>query len=231
MCARYTLRTSPSPSTPNPSFRKRSVELARATVALSETIEADGVVVHAGAGGATTEHDRAVEAAAASLRAIANGAERGRVFSIYMVGTFIALGLGQLLVGRAEIETDAPFNIIVALFAMALVLVSTTRAEPPQVAAAADLPYGRLSRAAPVAVAGAALNGIIASAFYALVPAWMQDAGIPRETIALFMLVAVLGGTRIDRHAADGVAHGSRRRGAMLMRVFGAGMIVMMRHA
>jgi MFS family permease len=128
------------------------------------------------------------------LNAKALPAERGRVFSIYMVGSFVALGLGQLLIGRAEVATDAPFNIIVVLFAVALVLVSTTRAEPPHIIAAAPLPYGRLSRAAPVAVAGAALNGVIASAFYALVPMWMQGAGIKRETIGLIMLVAVLGG-------------------------------------
>ena len=128
------------------------------------------------------------------LNAKAAPSERGRVFSIYMVGTFIALALGQLLIGRAEIETATPFNIIVALFAVALVLVSTTRAEPPQAAATAYLPYGQLLRAAPVAVVGSALSGLIAGAFYALVPAWMQGEGIERATIGLFMLAAVLGG-------------------------------------
>ena len=49
-----------------------------------------------------------------------------------MVGTFVALAVGQLLIGRAKIETTAPFNAIVALFAVALVMVSTTRAEPPR---------------------------------------------------------------------------------------------------
>ena len=41
---------------------------------------------------------------------------------------------------------------------------------------------------------GCALSGLVGGAFYALVPAWMQDQGTTRETIALFMLVAVLGG-------------------------------------
>jgi deoxyribonuclease-4 len=67
-------------ASPNIGFRQRSVELARATVVLSETIGADGVVIHAGAGGAATEHDRAVDAAAASLVAVAGVAERGSVF-------------------------------------------------------------------------------------------------------------------------------------------------------
>ena len=128
------------------------------------------------------------------LNAKAEPADRGRVFSVYMVGTFVALAIGQLLIGRVEVEAAAPFNAIAALFAVALVMVSTTRAEPPRMVAAAALPVGLLLRAAPVAVAGCALSGVIGSAFYSLVPAWMQDDGIERTTIALVMLLAVLGG-------------------------------------
>jgi len=128
------------------------------------------------------------------LNAKARPTERGRVFSIYMVGTFLALALGQLLIGPADIETAAPFNAIVALFAVALVMVSTTRAEPPELSAATTLPYRQLARTAPIAVGGSALSGLISSSFYALVPAWMQGEGIARETISISMLVAVLGG-------------------------------------
>jgi MFS family permease len=128
------------------------------------------------------------------LNAKAQPAQRGRVFSIYMVGTFLAIALGQLLIGRASIESAAPFSIIVILFAAALVLVSTTRAEPPQTTIAEELPYGQLLRMAPVAVAGAGLSGFITGAFYALVPAWMQGEGIERTTIGAFMVVTVMGG-------------------------------------
>ena len=58
----------------------------------------------------------------------------------------------------------------------------------------AALPYSELVRAAPIAVVGGALSGLISSSFYALVPAWMQDEGIARETIAMSMLASVLGG-------------------------------------
>src|SRR5262249_48576615 len=108
--------------------------------------------------------------------------------------TFLAIALGQLLIGRASVESTAPFSIIVVLFAAALVLVSTTRAEPPQATVAEELPYGELLRTAPVAVAGAGLSGFITGAFYALVPAWMQGEGIERTTIGLFMVVTVMGG-------------------------------------
>ncbi|MCI0346209.1 MAG: MFS transporter [Chloroflexi bacterium] len=128
------------------------------------------------------------------LNAKAPPKERGRVFSIYMVGTFAALAAGQLLIARADVASARPFNAIVALFAVALVMVSTTRAEPPHVTGGPTLPYGQLMRAAPIAVVGCALSGMIAGAFYALVPAWMQGEGIDRSTIALFMFAAVMGG-------------------------------------
>jgi MFS family permease len=128
------------------------------------------------------------------LNAKVQPSERGRVFSIYMVGTFAALALGQLLIGRVEVATAAPFSLITLLFALPLVMVSTTRAEAPRLAAPPILPYRQLLRAAPIAIAGCALSGIITGAFYALIPAWMQGEDIAQSTIGFFMLVAVLGG-------------------------------------
>jgi MFS family permease len=128
------------------------------------------------------------------LNAKAPPSARGRVFAIYMVGTFAALAAGQLLIAKAAVAGPGPFNGIVALFAVGLVMVSTTRAEPPQATGAPILPLRQLARAAPIAVIGSVLSGIIAGAFYALVPAWMQDKGIDRSTIAQCMFVAVMGG-------------------------------------
>src|SRR5262249_27112389 len=56
------------------------------------------------------------------------------------------------------------------------------------------LPMRQLARAAPIAVAGCALSGMMSGTFYSLVPAWMQSEAIDRSTIALFMFVAVAGG-------------------------------------
>ena len=54
---------------------------------------------------------------------------RGRVLSIYRVGMFVALAVGQILISQIEIRGASAFNIIIAIFAMALALVSLTRAE------------------------------------------------------------------------------------------------------
>jgi deoxyribonuclease-4 len=67
-------------ASPNRDFRHRSVELARATVSLAETIGADGVVIHAGSAGTSTEPLEARKVAASSLVAIADSADTTSVF-------------------------------------------------------------------------------------------------------------------------------------------------------
>lgn len=128
------------------------------------------------------------------LNAKADAASRGRIFSSYMVGTFFALALGQLLIGRIPLDSAVPFGLIVMLFAAALLIVSMTRAEPPAIGAEPELPYGELSRHAPVAVAGAIVAGMISATVYAVAPAWMLAYNISQERIGLVMLAIVLGG-------------------------------------
>ena len=78
-------------ASPNPGFRRRSIDLARATVALAEAVGAEGVVVHAGAAGASTERVRALEVAAASLLMIADDTDTTSVFVELTAG-----GLGSV---------------------------------------------------------------------------------------------------------------------------------------
>jgi MFS family permease len=128
------------------------------------------------------------------LSAKAAPTERGRVLSIFRVGIFVALAIGQILIGQVDVRGPAAFNISVAIFAMALALVSVTRAEPPRIAAHTVLPYGKLTRVAPVASTGAVISGLVTGAFFALVPAWMQGRGNDGTTIGLVMLATVFGG-------------------------------------
>ena len=61
------------------------------------------------------------------LTAKAEPSQRGKVFSIYMVGTFLALALGQLFIARADIKAAGSFNAVVTFFAVALVMVAGGR--------------------------------------------------------------------------------------------------------
>jgi MFS family permease len=123
---------------------------------------------------------------------------RGKVFSVYMVGTFAALGAGQLLIGGAEITSFRPFNLIAIFCAVALCMVCTTRAEQPSIGKVDHLPYGMLFRAAPLAVISCMAAGFLSGSFYALVPAWMRGEGIEQSAIALFMFTTVMGGLTLQ---------------------------------
>ena len=128
------------------------------------------------------------------LNAKAEPDNRGKVFSIYMVGTFAALGAGQLLIRGAAIMSFRPFNLITMLCAAALFMVSTTRAEQPSIGKAEHLPYSLLLRVAPLAVLSCIVAGLLSGSFYALVPAWMRGEGMDQSVIALFMFITVMGG-------------------------------------
>ncbi|MCC7079822.1 MAG: MFS transporter [Burkholderiales bacterium] len=128
------------------------------------------------------------------LNAKAPVTARGRVFSMYMLGTFLALAFGQLLIGRLPIAGSSALNVIVALFAVALAIVSATRAEAPAIVTEARLPYRDLVRCAPLAVLGCAVAGMLSATYYAVLPAWMMTSEIPQSVISLLMLSTVLGG-------------------------------------
>ena len=73
-------------ASPNPDFRRRSVDLASATMVLAEQIGAAGVVVHAGAAGPAAKRPEAIRLAARSLRGIARAADGTRVLVELMAG-------------------------------------------------------------------------------------------------------------------------------------------------
>jgi deoxyribonuclease-4 len=98
-----------------PDFRRRSVELARATVALAEQIGATGVVVHAGSAGVATPRPAALALAADSLTAICSVAERSRLFVELMAGT--AGSVASTFVQARELFAEARMHPRLALCA------------------------------------------------------------------------------------------------------------------
>lgn len=128
------------------------------------------------------------------LNAKAEPATRGQVFAFYMVALYAAAAFGQLLVGTVDFTSIDAFNLVACLFAVALVVVSTTHAEPPALHAPAPLPLARLVRAAPVAVAGCALASMASGIFYTLGPVWALAERHSISEIGRFMFTAILGG-------------------------------------
>ncbi|SAK83508.1 major facilitator transporter [Caballeronia pedi] len=139
------------------------------------------------------------------LNGVAPNAFRGRVFSVYLITTYLCVGAGQFLIGVASPNGFELFSLVAALFALSLVPASLARAsvadsdERPAPAGPLESPpktklkaLPTLWRDAPLALWGCFASGLLNSTFYALYPVYMRGAGYAVEEISHFMGVALI---------------------------------------
>ena len=119
---------------------------------------------------------------------------RGRVFSIYMVLSYLGIGIGQILLNLADPALPTHFFIAGMLLALCLVPVSMTTAISPSMPAPSRFKLGVLLKKAPLGMAGCLTAGLINSAFYTMGPVFGHDIGLNVPQLSLFMGATVLGG-------------------------------------
>ena len=133
----------------------------------------------------TTESWLAVKSTAAT---------RGKVFSIYMVVTYLAFGGSQFVLLLASPDSALLFELGAIVLCVSVILVATTRSEQPLIAPVVRLGAGEVFRAAPVAVLGCLVAGINSGAFFALMPVFGQANGLPILKISSYIALAIFGG-------------------------------------
>ncbi len=119
---------------------------------------------------------------------------RGRVFSIYMVTTYVGLGGGQFLLGLDESGSLRLFLLAGLLFALCLMPVALTRAAHPAPVQAQPFNLRALWRRAPYGVLGCFGAGLVNGAFYALGPAYIYAQVTTASVVAIFMGFTIFGG-------------------------------------
>lgn len=119
---------------------------------------------------------------------------RGRVFSIYMLLTYLGLGLGQLLLNLGDAGSHALFSVSAILMALCLVPVMVTRTVHPELPRATPFRLTDLLRRAPLGMLGCFTAGLINSAFYALSPVFGSHMGLDVSRISWLMATTILGG-------------------------------------
>ena len=119
---------------------------------------------------------------------------RGRVFSIYMVVTFLGLGGGQFLLNIGDIFEPKHFFVMGVLFALCLLPVALTRAMHPLPVGRITFNWSRLYKSAPFGFVGALVAGLMNGAFYGLAPVALAKTGFDVKAIAMFMAVTIFGG-------------------------------------
>ncbi|CAB3636505.1 MFS transporter [Paraburkholderia rhynchosiae] len=139
------------------------------------------------------------------LHQVASNAQRGRVFSAYLIANYLGVGTGQFLIGLADPGSFELFSAVAALFTASLIPVALAGTAPATAGAldASRSAYGsRLARGlaglgsiyrwAPLGVAACLSAGALNSAFYTMQPVFMRRVGYAVADVSHFMGFALL---------------------------------------
>jgi len=126
------------------------------------------------------------------------GPARGRIFSIYMTSTLIALGGGQFLLLAGDPAGLAPFAIAAILISVGVVPIAVTRITEPQIDVAVPVHLVRLFRISPLGLTGCFGAGMVNGAFWGMAPVFGQRLAMDELQIALLMSVTILGGALLQ---------------------------------
>ncbi|MBI4183740.1 MAG: MFS transporter [Proteobacteria bacterium] len=128
------------------------------------------------------------------LNAAAANEVRGRMLSLYMITTYLAMGAGQFLLDLADPRGFQLFSLAAMLFATALIPIALIRTASPAIERRPYLSPLRLYRISPLGFAGALVGGWVLSPFYGLAPIVAAEAGRGVFPVSAFMGAAIFGG-------------------------------------
>jgi MFS family permease len=124
----------------------------------------------------------------------ADNASRGRVFALYMIANYVAVGGSQFLLPVFEVSTNLHFILVAIFYAACLLPVALSVSPAPEPYAGARLSLLQLYRISPLGVLGCVVCGLVNAAFYALAPIFVLELGLDETAVSTFMGVAVLAG-------------------------------------
>ena len=119
---------------------------------------------------------------------------RGQILSLYMVTSYLASTIGQLLVNVWSVKGLELFCLGDMLISISLVPVVLTRVAGPDLSQTRPLPLRRLYVISPVGVMASLGGGLISGAFYGMGAVFAAGIGMSVLAISIFMGVALVGG-------------------------------------
>ena len=119
---------------------------------------------------------------------------RGRVFSIYMIMSYLGIGIGQQLLNVGDILGRELFIIAGIIFALCIVPVAITEGVHPRLPDRQVFNIIAIFRKAPLAMLGSTAAGLTNSAFYAMTPVVCTDIGLTLQQLSWIMSITVFSG-------------------------------------
>jgi MFS family permease len=127
----------------------------------------------------------------------ADAGTRGRIFGAYLVGSWGAAVLGPLVL---SVEAVSPRLYVLAgiAFALSLLPMALTHESNPTVRGSTRLSLWRLYRISPVGVVCCLAAGLLNSAYYPLVPVYLQRHGYATTTVGAFVAIISVAGPLVQ---------------------------------
>lgn len=122
-----------------------------------------------------------------------SAANKGRIFSVYMVINKGSFGLGQVLLQVADPAGDRLFMLIGVLYAVCIVPLALARHGEPAEFGSEKLSFRELYKSSPVGMFGATATGLANAAIVGLSPVFALSVGFSVTQVSFFMLIFMTG--------------------------------------
>ena len=122
-----------------------------------------------------------------------NNANRGRIYATYQIVTYGATAAGQEALAVIDPHSATLFSITAGLFALAMLPMAFTQAEPPPKPRTVSLRLPWLTRTAPVAAVASFGIGCANGSFWALAPVYGLSLGFDSGRVAGFITAVIMG--------------------------------------
>ena len=114
---------------------------------------------------------------------------RGKVLSIYMIITFVFVGIGQLLLNLSDPAKVDLFILVSVLLSLALLPILLTKTEQPDISNPKSFTIKELYIITPLGFVGAILTGLAHSAVFGYGAVFASSRGLSILEVSIFMII------------------------------------------
>ena len=123
----------------------------------------------------------------------ATNESRGKLLSMYMVVTYLGVGIGQLFLNLADPGGYPLFVLTSVLISIAVIPLLLSASDTPKFRESVNIRIRELYRLSPLGVVSMFIEGLVTATFFALGPLYAQRLGMGLKEISYFMAAGVLG--------------------------------------
>ena len=118
---------------------------------------------------------------------------RGKLLSLYMLATYMGVGIGQLFLNLADPKDFQLYILTSVLISIAVVPLLLSASDSPNFSASVTIKLKELYKISPLGVISMFMEGLTTATFFALGPLYGQRLGLSIAETSYFMAAAVAG--------------------------------------